>query len=101
MHYIVKPSCSNFRMITAVILGVSVFKTITVNFIMNYSCNNTVDPHYNDSVCYQRFCCKIGFAVIKKLDMTHLKQQKRILLNIFFINHTFCVFVRITSPRRF
>ena len=24
---------------------------------------------YNDSVCYQRFCCKIEFAVIKKLDM--------------------------------
>ena len=30
---------------------------------------NTVDPRYNDSVCDQRFCCKIEFAVIKKLDM--------------------------------
>ena len=29
----------------------------------------TEDPRYNDSVCYQRFCCKIKFAVIKKLDM--------------------------------
>ena len=29
----------------------------------------TEDPHYNDSVCYQRFCCKIEFAVIKKLDL--------------------------------
>ena len=27
------------------------------------------DPCYNDSVCYQRFCCKIEFAVIKKLDI--------------------------------
>ena len=30
---------------------------------------NTEDPRYNDSVRYQRFCCKIEFAVIKKLDM--------------------------------
>ena len=29
----------------------------------------TEDPRYNDSVCYQRFCCKIEFAVIKKLDV--------------------------------
>ena len=28
----------------------------------------TEDPRYNDSVCYQRFCCKIEFAVLKKLD---------------------------------
>ena len=27
------------------------------------------DPRYNDSVCYQRFFCKIEFGVIKKLDM--------------------------------
>ena len=27
----------------------------------------TEDPRYNDTVCYQRFCCKIKFAVIKKL----------------------------------
>ena len=31
--------------------------------------HSTEDPRYNDSVCYQRFCCKIEFAVIKKLDM--------------------------------
>ena len=30
---------------------------------------NKEDPHYKDSVCYQRFCCKIKFAVIKKLDV--------------------------------
>ena len=29
----------------------------------------TEDPRYNDSVCYQRFCCEIEFAVKKKLDM--------------------------------
>ena len=28
----------------------------------------TEDPRYNVSVCCQRFCCKIEFAVIKKLD---------------------------------
>ena len=27
------------------------------------------DPRYSDSVCYQMFCCKIEFPVIKKLDM--------------------------------
>ena len=27
---------------------------------------NTKYPRYNDSVCYQRFCCKIEFAIIKK-----------------------------------
>ena len=43
----------------------------------------TEDPRFNDSVCYQRLCCEIEFALIKKLDMTHLKQQKRILLNTF------------------
>ena len=26
------------------------------------------DPRYTDSVCYQRFCCKIEFAVIEKLE---------------------------------
>ena len=29
----------------------------------------TEDPDYNDTVCYQRFCCLIEFAVIKKYDM--------------------------------
>ena len=36
---------------------------------------STEDPRYNDSVCYQRLCCKIEFAVIKELDRTHLKHQ--------------------------
>ena len=35
----------------------------------------TGDPRYNDSVCYQRFCCKIEFAIIKKLDKIQLKHQ--------------------------
>ena len=29
----------------------------------------TEDPRNNDSLCYQTFCGKIEFAVIKKLDM--------------------------------
>ena len=29
----------------------------------------TEDPRYNDNICYQRFCCKIELAVIKKLDV--------------------------------
>ena len=37
--------------------------------------SDTADPRYNDSVCYQRFCCKIEFAVVKKLDRTYLKHQ--------------------------
>ena len=37
--------------------------------------NGTEDPRYNDSVCYERFCYKIEFAVVKKLDRTHLKHQ--------------------------
>ena len=35
----------------------------------------TEDPRYNDGVCYQRFCCKIELAVVKKLDRTYLKHQ--------------------------
>ena len=31
--------------------------------------DDTEVPHYNDIVCYQRFCCKIEFAVINKLNM--------------------------------
>ena len=44
----------------------------------------TEDPRYNNSVCYQRFGCKIEFAVTKKLDRTRLKHEKQILLNSFF-----------------
>ena len=32
------------------------------------SCATTEDPRYNHNVCFQRFCCKMEFAVIKKLD---------------------------------
>ena len=42
------------------------------------------DPRYDDSICYQRCCCIIEFAVLKKLDRTHLKDQYRILLSTFF-----------------
>ena len=37
--------------------------------------SSTEDPRYHDSVCYQRFCCQIEFAVVKKRDSTHLKHQ--------------------------
>ena len=29
----------------------------------------------NDTVCYQSFCCKIEFAVLKELDKTRQKHQ--------------------------
>ena len=37
--------------------------------IKGFTLEDKEDLRYNDSVCYQRFCCKIEFAVIKKLDM--------------------------------
>ena len=40
---------------------------------MGFDC--TEDPRFNDSVCCQNFCCKIEFAVVKRLDRTHLKHQ--------------------------
>ena len=36
---------------------------------------STENPRFNDSVCYQRFCCKIEYAVIKKLDMDPSKAR--------------------------
>ena len=39
------------------------------DWIMSKICNNTEDPRYSDSVCYQRFGSNIEFVVIKKLDM--------------------------------
>ena len=49
---------------------------------------HTEDPRYNDSICHQRFCCKIEYAVIKKLVRTHLKHQSLIRVStFFFINH--------------
>ena len=48
-----------------------------------HSESSTEDPRYNDSVCYQSFCCKIEFAVVNKLDRNHLKHQQWIRLNTF------------------
>ena len=42
------------------------------------------DPRYNNSVCYQRFCCKIEFAVIKKLDMDQSKARNTDTFEQFF-----------------
>ena len=61
----------------------------------------TEDPHYNDSVCYQRFCCKIEFAVIKKLDREPSKAWITDSFEQFFYKSYVCVFVRIASVRRF
>ena len=61
----------------------------------------TEDPRYNDSICYQRLCCKIEFAIIKKLDMDTSKAGITDSFEQFFYNHKFCVFVRIASAMRF
>ena len=66
-----------------------------------YSEINKEDPRYNNSVCYQRFFCKIEFAVITKLDMDQSKAWITDILNSSLITHTFCIFVRIASARRF
>ena len=63
-------------------VSVVCFKNVIAESLVHGSCykfaihscltvkySNTEDPHYNDSVCYRRFCCKIEFAIIKKLDM--------------------------------
>ena len=53
------------------------------------------DPRYNDSFCYQRFCCKIEFAIIKTFDMVPSTARITDTSEQFFMNHTFCVFVSI------
>ena len=53
--------------------------------------SSTENPRYNDSVCYQRFCCKIEFALIKKLDMDMSKARITDTFEYFFISHKFCV----------
>ena len=60
--------------------------------------HNTGEPRYNDSNCYmyQRFCCKIEFAAIKKLDRTHLALVTDTLEHFFKIIH-FVYFLE--SPR--
>ena len=52
-------------------VGILCLKKLMVNFCTKDATNalHTEDPRYNDSVCYQRFCCKIEFAVIEQLDM--------------------------------
>ena len=44
-------------------------------FVFHIQIHDTEDPRYNDSVFYQRFCCKIEFAVIKKLHETRIKHE--------------------------
>ena len=57
--------CSSFSYADT---NVSQSEIITNHLVIE---RNTENPRYNDSVCYQRFCCKIEFTVIhvKKLDM--------------------------------
>ena len=50
-------------------------KGLRASYQVFYYMYNIEDPRYNDGVYYQIFCCKIEFAVIKKLDRTHLKHQ--------------------------
>ena len=47
---------------------------------------NTEDPRYmyNDSVCYQTFCCKFEFSVIKKLHMDPSKARLTDTFKQFF-----------------
>ena len=59
---------------------------------------NTDDPRFEDSVCYQRFCCKIEFAVKKKLDMNPSKASITNTFEVFSINHTFVYLLE--SPRQ-
>ena len=65
------------------------------------SYDHTESPRYNDSVCYQRFCCKIEFAIIKRLDMDPSKARIMDTFEGFLMNHTYYILVRITSVRRF
>ena len=52
--------------------------------------HTTEDPHYNDSVRYQRFCCKIELAVIKKPN-TCMDPSKALITDTF--EHTFLKFI--------
>ena len=52
----------------------------------------TEDPRYNDSVCYQRFCCKIEFAGIKKLVMDISEARITCIFEQFFYkSFTLCI----------
>ena len=53
---------------------------------------STEDPRYNDSVCYQIFCCKIEFAVVKKLDMDPSKACiTDIFEQFFYKSYVLCI----------
>ena len=52
------------------------------------------DPRYNDNVCYQRYCCKIKFAVLKKLDRTYLKHQLTDTFEHFFFYKSYVLCIR-------
>ena len=68
-------------------------------FIFHILINIIKDPRYtcNDSVFYQRFCFKIEFAVIKKLDRTRLNMNDRYFKTFFFfffffsVTHVLCI----------
>ena len=47
------------------------------------------------------FSVKSNLLLYRNWTWTRLKHEYWIFFNIFFINHTFCIFVRIASPRRF
>ena len=39
----------------------------------NQYLSSTEDPRYNDTLCYQGFCCTIESAVIKKIAIDPFK----------------------------
>ena len=57
----VKQQCNNNNLFITII--------IIISSSSSSSSSSTEDPRYNDSVCYQRFGCKIEFALVKKIDM--------------------------------
>ena len=53
---------------------------------------DTEDPRYNDSVCYQGFCCKIKFAVKEKLYMDLSKAWiTDIFEQFFYRSYLLCI----------
>ena len=71
-----------------------------VCFIFLTSQSDTENPRYNDSVCYQRVCCKIEFAVIKNFDMGPSKARITDTFEHFYDSYVLYIF-RIGSARRF
>ena len=54
---------------------------------------STENPRYNDTVCYQRFCCKIEFAVIQKLDMDPSKASVTDTFEHIFFYKSYVLFI--------